>query len=312
MDKEEIEIVEDTVKKNDAEPMEVLKSLIGKTDLILTKEGDLYKTDFDNLEEEGVLRDGTSHPPTKNILKKLSMKLRKKHTSEDLTEDLTNKQVEENYYHETKMSKLDGSTAMMETRISKCQEANPEKSLEECAKEVKTRMIKAGSENTNTEDLEEVIEEEEITEDTEDAQKTEICPKELDMLREKAKKFDEMKEDFETSKEDMASKVKDLIEYVDGIKAKEAEKEKQKLEKRTKKFSEDFLISEEKAKEDLKKLKEAKNDLDLIEIVRDFIEGAGVKAQSKEEEEAVGYDVEKFKTDFEKLNEELLEKWRHD
>lgn len=312
-EKDQIDIVEDSVKNN-AEPMRVLKNLIGKTDLIITKEGDLYKTDFDNL--EGVLRADTSQPPTKKK-KKLSMKLRKnKHTSEDLTKDLTKQQVEENYWHETKVSKLDGSTAMMETRISKCQEANPEKSREDCAKEVKPRMKKAGSENTNTEDLE-AIEKEKEEKDEEEVEKeetkdlVEVCPQELDMLREKAKKFDDAKKDFEDSKKDMSEQVQDLIKYVDGIKVKEAKKLEKKVEKKIKKYSEDFLTPEEKVKEKVGELKGIEA-LNLIADFREMNELAGIKAQSKEEEDAVGYDVEQLKTDFEKMSEEMLEKWRHD
>jgi hypothetical protein len=303
--KDQEEFVEDTVEQNIAEPLGALKKLIGKTDLIITKEGDLYKGDFDKLnltKNEGVLSADTSQPPTKKI-KKLSMKLRNKHSSEDITPE----QVEENYWHETKMTKLDGSTAMMEARISKCMEATG-KSYEECAKEVKPRMKKAGSENTNTEDIEEV----EDTEDTEDNKdKTEVCSKELDMLREKAKKFDDMKKDFETIQEDMSNKVKDLESYVDDLKAKEAVKMEKKVEKRIKKFSEDFLKTEEEIKEKIGDRKGQKI-LDYLDDARDWIEGAGIKAQSKEVEETAGYDVESFKTDFEKLREEAYAKLRHD
>jgi len=238
------------------------------------------------------------------------MKLRKKkHTSEDLTK----KQVEDNYWHTTPVSKLDGSTIMMETRISKCQEATG-KSREECANEVKTRMKDAGSENTNTEDLKDA--KEEITEDTKDTKEkkeettVDICPKELDMLREKAKKFDEMKEDFEDSKKDMADKVKDLIEYVDGLKAKESDKLEKKVEKKIKKYSEDFLIPEEKIKE---KIGEEKGEK-ALKIIADFQEMnelAGIKAQTEDKKEVEGYDVETFTTDFEKKSEEILATLRH-
>lgn len=287
---------------------------VGQHTFILTKEGDLFKTDFDNLEElkqklkEGVSRaevsdiDDTDQPPTKkkkirNMLKK------KKHTSHDLTE----KQYEENYWKENDYYKLDGSTAMMETRISKCQEAKG-KSREECAKEVKTRMKKAGSENTNTEDL---------MEDAED-KKTEVCKDKLDFLE---KFYEENKEKIETieeQKKDMKERM-DLMETdYNRWKESEAKKLVKKLDKKVKQYSEDFVMTEEKIRKDYlidpitKKDMTVEKALAELKRMRKLATDLGTKPESSEEEEKmVEYNAEDFMTDFEKQKEEALAEWRH-
>jgi len=229
------------------------------------------------------------------MLKKL------KRTSKETVDDLTEKQYEENYWRENKHYKEDGSAAMMETRISKCQEATG-KSREVCAKEVKNRMKKAGSENTNTEDMEK-------TEETVD-----ICPKELDMLREKAAKLDLL----EQESEEKDKKLNDLKQVVDLMsddyerwKETEAKKLERKVEKRIKKFSEDFLLSEEKIKEKMGE-KKGKEALDYIADMKDLVESAGIKSQAKEDDpENYELDVKDFMTDFEQRKEEALAKLRH-
>jgi len=292
---------------NQAEPLEFLENNLGKADFVITKEGDLFKTDFDELQQQqGILSvdsdsemKASQSPNLKNKIRNMLKKL--KRTSKETVDDLTEKQYEENYWRENKHYKEDGSAAMMETRISKCQEATG-KSREVCAKEVKNRMKKAGSENTNTEDMEK-------TEETVD-----ICPKELDMLREKAAKLDLL----EQESEEKDKKLNDLKQVVDLMsddyerwKETEAKKLERKVEKRIKKFSEDFLLSEEKIKEKMGE-KKGKEALDYIADMKDLVESAGIKSQAKEDDpENYELDVKDFMTDFEQRKEEALAKLRH-
>jgi len=240
----------------------LMEDLYGKGDFIESGESLLYKTneglllsvDFDKL--NGVLRAGTSQPPTNNKKKKNQIE-----EKEPFSEDLTEQQYEENYWKTTKENKLDGSGLKMEQRISKCMEATG-KSREECSKEVKARMKKTGSENTNTEDIkeEEKDKEEDGEEDEEDEDekgtpkkdgsgkdkktqtdmegKETICSQELDMLKQKASDYEKMKSDFFSYKE-----------YVDKLKAKEAQELKNKYLAKIEELSKDFVIQKEEIDE---------------------------------------------------------------
>ena len=190
---------------------------------------------------------------------------------EQNTQDLTEQQYRESYWKETKQYKLDGSTAMMETRISKCMEATG-KSREECSKEVKSEMTKKGSENTNTtdsineeekeekevevekeekkEEKKDTIEKEEIKEETKD--NIEICPDELDILKKKAEKYDETVKDL-----------KHMREYIKKSKEKEAKESEKKLVEKIEKFTNDFVVPDEPINKFIEKWK-GNNPIDLI------------------------------------------------
>lgn len=215
-------------------------------------DGDMYKLDFDISKYLGKDMDKK---------KKHAIKNKNKNTSDmdketPLEMDLTSEQVEEDYWLETSQTKLDGSTAMMEARISKCMEATG-KSREECSKEVKTRMKKAGSDNTNTTDFddkdkkekeedkketeekkEEKGEKEEEEEDKKDF--IEICPKELDMLRKKASQLDELKKENEAMKTDF----QDVVGYVEKLKKERADELEVKRQGKIKQLTKDFNIPE--------------------------------------------------------------------
>ena len=164
---------------------------------------------------------------------------------EDMATDLTTQQVEENYWVETEFSKPRTDTAIMETRISKCQEATG-KSREECSKEVKKRMKdKNGSENTNTDMVE-------------------ICPKKLATLEKKAQEYDMLMTEKEKLKTDLESFKSDFLvmkkEY-EAKKAQEVENERQSI---IKELQSDFLITEDKLKP--KSLEQLRNDRDILHL----------------------------------------------
>lgn len=224
--------------------------------------------------------------------------LRKKNNTDDLTEQ----QYQDNYWRENKYYKEDGSTVMMETRRSKCAEADNGKEFGECSKEVKTRMVKAGSENTMKETLD--IEEEKEEETTDD--NTTVCKKKLDFLE---KFYEDNKEKVKIIPE--IEKKLDMM-TTDYTRWKKAEDEKisKKVDKRIKKLSEDFLISEEKIRAKIGE-NTGKEAIRIINDFRELIEEAGVKVQGKEEEEVVEYNTEDLMSDFEKQREEILAGMRH-
>lgn len=197
--------------------------------------------------------------------------------------DLTMEQYEENYWKTTDETKLDGSTLMMETRISKCVEATG-KSREECSKEVKARMKKEGSVNTNTEDMDaEQIEGEEEAKEDMDAEEEEgekkdtieICKEKLDFLE---SFYEENKEKEAT----FATRLDLLESTIAKYREKEAEKIEENLEERIVKFSTDFVISEEEVRKKLNGRK-GKEGLKFIEDMEGFI-GLAVKKDVKPEE----------------------------
>jgi len=180
---------------------------------------------------------------------------------------------------------------MMETRISKCMEATG-KSREACSKEVKTRMKKNGSENTNTDTIDKKEIKEADKESTKDkgnkvdnieeeveADMVDICPKKLDMLTEKAKKWDEQQIEIDDLKKDF----KDAMDYVNKIKEKEAKDLEVKRQDKIEKLSNDFQIPKSEIEndtiEDLEKTRrrldfalntEKGEDVDIEESTQDY------------------------------------------
>ena len=192
----------------------------------------------------------------------------------DLVEKFTETDLEP--YQETKETKPDGAFSMMERNISECmRKSGNKRSREECAKEVKKIMAKKEMPIIETEDTEDKDKEEEYENEDEDKDKdkkeskdkkedkkdkkdtVEICPKELDMLKEKAKKLDKLEKDFEDLEKDAESNEKELTEFkADFLKFKgkiEAEEAKKKEIERQiiiKKLSNDFELPEEELKDD--------------------------------------------------------------
>ena len=243
-----------------------------------------FRVDFD----ESVYKrmdgaESSSKDTTDSKIKKTKSETKMENMEQTL--DLTAQQNEDNYWHTTKETKLDGSTVMMETRISKCMEATG-KSREECSKEVKARMKKAGSENTNTEDM---------TEDAQD-KKTEVYDgddkeegEEIEAKDKKAEKkdTDEKKDTLEVSKErfdfleaffnenkekedSQASRLDALEETIKKYQEQEAAKLDTQLEERIVKFATDFLVPEEEV---IKKLdgKKGKEGLKYVQDLSDIL-----------------------------------------
>lgn len=205
---------------------------------------------------------------------------------EHKTTDLTAQQYEENYWKTTDETKIDGSTLMMETRISKCVEATG-KSREECSKEVKARMKKNGSENTNTEDMEKGEEgkvkegAEEVKEDAKEEPKEdtiEVCKEKFDFLE---SFYEENKEKEATLSARLDSLESTIVKY----REKEALKIEETLEERIVKFSNDFIISEEEVKKKLNGRK-GKEGLDFIEDMEGLINLVSKKEVKPEQEGA--------------------------
>jgi len=201
--------------------------------------GDIYKLDFDN-KERGISAD-FSQPPTK----KKNIESDDKLKETDSHEDLTPEQYEENYWVQT-----DASTNMMEARISKYMEAYGV-SREKASKEVKARMKKQGSEETNTDMKEDVTDKEIEEEDEEEEVKdtVDICPKKLAILKEKAKQFDILTEEKAVLEADLDSFKKDFAELkkdYDDKKAADIEAKRQEIIER---ISHDFVIAKENLQE---------------------------------------------------------------
>ena len=249
--------------------------------LIIDKHGKYVKLDFDvdklNLKknEESTIKN--------NIENESDMDLEK--TSQA---DMTKEQLEENYWVETSKTKIDGSTAMMEKRISGCMEVTG-KSREECSREVKARMKKKGSDNINTTDTSDVKDEEneedEEDEDEEEDKKDtiEICSKEFDMLKAKAERLDTL----EAEKEELQYKLDTIESKVNTIFEERAKEVENRRLETIKKFSTDFDVPEEKLKD--KSIERLEEDMDLINMI--------VK-KNVVEEEPIAIDFDDSETDF--------------
>ena len=240
------------------------------------EDGKTYRVDFDKTvykRMDGVEVD--SKDTTVNKKKIEDEMENKEHNSEDLTKQ----QYEENYWKTTDETKLDGSTLMMETRISKCVEATG-KSREECSKEVKARMKKEGSENTNTKDMDNSDENVEI-ENVEIETPEEPEADKEDTIEVCKEKFDFLESFYEENKEKeatMSARLDALESTIIKYKEKEAEKIEETLEKRIVQFSTDFIIPEEEVRKNLA----GRKGKDGIKFIEDM-EGLISLAMKKEE-----------------------------
>jgi hypothetical protein len=199
--------------------------------------------------------------------------------------DLTAQQNEDNYWHTTKETKLDGSTLMMETRIAKCIEATG-KSREECSKEVKKRMKKAGSENTNTEDMTEDAQEkageekaEEKVEVEAEADKETEKTEKKDTLEVTKERFDFLEAYYQENKEKESTfnaRLDSLESTIKKYQEQESAKLDTELEERILKFTTDFVVPEEEV---IKKLdgKKGKEGLKYVQDLEDILSMASVK-----------------------------------
>lgn len=245
---------------------------------VIEQNGEIYKLDFDN--NEGVLRaeekpdkelqsdTEPSQPPTKKNEKIMT-------NEKELSEDITRQQVRENYWHETKETKLDGSTAMMETRIAKCIEAGG--TFEECSKKVKAEMKKKGSENTNTEDMDEEEEVEEEEEETEE--KTDM----VEQLKAEKEKLEKEKAKLETDMKSMKDQFAEWGDTMSKIKEERAIELAQKRNEKIKKISKDFQLAEEELKEEaLKEILEKPTHDMILDFVESILDKAGKRAVDTE------------------------------
>jgi len=207
--------------------------------------------------------------------------------------DLTAQQNKDNYWHTTVETKLDGSSLMMETRISKLMEATG-MSREEASKEVKKRMKKAGSENTNTEDMTEDAQKKKAEaydgDDKEEGEEVETKDKKADKKDEKKtekkdtlevskERFDFLESYFKENKDKedtYAARLDALESDIKIYQKQEAAKLDTELEDRILKLAKDFLIPEEEV---VKKLdgKEGKEGLKYVQDLADILGMASVK-----------------------------------
>jgi len=202
--------------------------------------------------------------------------------------DLTAQQNEANYWHTTKETRLDGSTLMMETRISKWMEATG-KSREEASKEVKKRMKNAGSENTNTEDTidttedaqgDKKIEEEKVEEKVEE-KKEEVEKKDtLEVPKERLDFLESFFKEHKDEESNMATRLDFLESTIKKYQEQEAKKLDTELEERIVKFATDFLVPEEEV---LKKLdgKKGKEGIKYVQDLEDILNLSSKKPEDK-------------------------------
>lgn len=261
---------------------------------VIEQNGSIYKLDFDN-KERGISA-GSQHPsqpPTKKSEKDMTKK-------KELSEDLTKKQVRENYYHETKETKLDGSAMMMETRIAKCVEAGG--TFEECSKQVKAEMKKKGSDITNTEDIadeeKEEVEDEE-KEETEEETDMEILKKEKEELLKE-------KEQMETDMISMKKQFEDWGKTMEKITEERTIEQAEKRQIKIKKLSKDFQLPEEDLKEEsLKEILEDPSHDKVLDFIETILDKAGKKVKEEEAPEAT-VDFTEYLNNAEKEHKKLM------
>lgn len=244
-----------------------------------------------DFEDEQVYKRTSSVPP--EITNKKNMTNEDEHYSEDLTEQ----QYRENYWKETKETKLDGSTMMMETRIAKCVEAGG--SQEECSRKVKAEMKQKGSENTNTEDMDK----------KEETKKVEVCEKEYDFLKEKyeeLKKIKEEKAKLETDMVGMKDKFAEWGTIMQKIEEERALELAQKREERIKKISADFILpSEELEEEKVKDLIEKPSLEKILDFTERILTKAGKKAKEDTNKDETT-DLTDYLSEAQKAHEKLM------
>lgn len=266
---------------------------------VIEEDGDIYKLDFDN--KEGVSRDSLGSPPTKKKKKTMT-------NEKELSEDITQKQVRENYWHETKETKLDGSTAMMETRIAKCIEAGG--SFEECSKKVKAEMKKKGSENTNTEDMkeEEEVEKKESEEEAEEEEESEDM---VEQLKAEKEKLEAEKAKLEGDMSSMKEQFAEWGKTMEKIKEERAFELAEKRNAKIKKLSKDFQLAEEELKEEaLKEILEKPTHDMILDFVESILDKAGKRARD-EDETPVEVDFTDYLNTAEAEHAKLMERYKH-
>jgi len=233
--------------------------------------------------------------------------------------DLTAQQNKDNYWHTTKETKLDGSTVMMETRISKLMEATG-MSREAASKEVKKRMKKAGSENTNTEDMTEDAQKKEKKEkvydddDKEEGEEVEADKSEKkDTLEETKRKerFDFLEAFFNENKEKedkSAARLDALEATIKQYQELESAKLDTQLEERILKFATDFLVPEE---EIVKKL-DGKKGKEGLKYVQDLEDILNLSSKKPEDKKADGtYDMTDYLAQAETQAQKVRDSLRH-
>lgn len=190
--------------------------------LFVREDGNVFKLDFDNLPKETDLT-------IKNNIEGDNMKDKDK--IDDQAKDTKDTKDTEDYEN-------DNSIASKEKMISDCEKRG--KSHEECVESVgkKTKPIDKGDKS----DL------------------VEITSKELDMLNEKAKKFDEIEAENSSLKGDL----QDLGERVKKIEAKEKAQKEELRQEKAKQISKDFDIPEDELKDDsMEELEKFEKRLDM-------------------------------------------------
>lgn len=181
---------------------------------------------------------------------------------EQVREDLTMAQVDEHYWVETPLTKMDGSFAMFETRVAKEMEARGI-SREQARKEVKAKLKKKGIDVINTEDM---ADEEEETEDTEDTEEIkEDFSEELEKLKEENEK---LKTDLLEAKKvnnEMKSDFKETMDFVEKIKEERKIELEEKRQDKIKQLTADFVgVTEDSLKDKtMKELEDTENILTM-------------------------------------------------
>lgn len=253
--------------------------------------GDMFKLDFDISEQikrkENAIKNNIEKGSNMDNPKDLSPK----------ADDMTSEQLEENYWVDTSKTRIDGSIAMMEKRISGCMETTG-KSREECTKEVKTRMSKEGADvKTDTIKNDANFYEENKKEDEEDEEEdfVKICPKKLDMLEKKAKEYDNLIKERESEK----AEFKKVMDFVDKLKEERSKELEDKRTNMIKALVNDFQLPEEEiAKDSIEELEKTRRRFDMA-----------LKANESPEEE-ITEDFQQVQDDFNKKVAELDAKYK--
>ena len=181
-------------------------------------------------------------------------KIEENDMDEQVHEDLTMQQVQENYYVETPLTKIDGSFAMFETRVAKEMEARGI-SREQAKIEVKRKLAQKGVSVINTEDLTDDITDEKEKEEEEEEEQEEKKTTEMENLIKENEQLKKDLEEAQKTKEDLDKDLeafkKETTDFIKELKEERDAEVEKKRQVKIKKIMTDFVgVTEEELKDD--------------------------------------------------------------
>jgi len=291
----------------------LIENIYGKGDFLevddilyykVSNDNTTYRVDFD----KPVYKRMDGVEPNSKDTTANKKKIEENDMDEQVHEDLTMQQVQENYYVETPLTKIDGSFTMFETRVAKEMEARGI-SREQAKREVEKKLAQKGVSVINTEDLtedatktEEEVKKKKESEEEEEREKKkstdmEILKAENEQLKKDLEEAKKTKEDMDKDLEKFIKETTDFKEKIE--KEREAEIEEKRQEK-IKKIMTDFVgVTEEKLKD---------KTLDQL-VEQEEILTQALKKDTKDEDEEK-HDMEKHLDLIQTKTKELQDRYK--